>query len=211
MQGDQWHEPLTALLHFATFSTFSMSLLISDRLSSLCHFLLLFHPHRSFFNLQTQYTCQHPSSKKVEIPGGENRLVLLAEGKRTFWCNNSKFELNGKGKLHGDTTAKLFSRDGEWEGEHHYSHTTGLPIWTAKNKKTGKEIHIVGEQKPQAREEAPNKQPMTWDRRKVDKSEGVDVDYVIRTKTTSGRLPIACKGDIDAHVPFTAVFTFVKC
>lgn len=35
--------------------------------------------------------------------------------------------------------------------------------------------------------------------------------WVLRTNTTSGKLPTKCKGDQDAHVPYSATWTFVTC
>ena len=78
------------------------------------------------------------------------------------------------------------------------------------NQVTGQKISVVGEQKPQVRTN-PHSASLSWDRRKVIRSYGAKIDYVIRSKTTSDPLPTSCVGDIDAIVPMTAVYSFIVC
>jgi hypothetical protein len=130
-----------------------------------------------------------------------------------FWCNGGEIELNGKGKPHGDGKAVLKSTDGLWSGNLLYRVSDGLPQWTIKNKDTGSVRVIIGKEKPDARKDAPNGAPLTWDRRKVLKSSGPKpaISWVVRTNTTSGKVPTTCKGDIDEIVPFTATYELIAC
>lgn len=145
--------------------------------------------------------------------GGRVVITLKGKGHRTFWCNGGELEYAGNGNLHGDSIAKLVSTDGAWTGEFHYRLADGLPQWTIMNKKSGTKRIIVAEEAPKARKDAPNGAPLTWDRRKVISSQGPPpkVSWVVRTNTTSGKLPKTCHNDLDVIVPFTAVYDFIVC
>jgi len=121
--------------------------------------------------------------------------------------------MNGKGKVHGEGTAKLKSTDGEWTGNFLFRRSDGLPQWTIKNKKTGSKRVIIAKASPDARRKAPNNASITWSRRKVTKSSGPGpkITWVVRTNTTSKPKPTKCKGDIDLFEPFTATYELVAC
>lgn len=157
--------------------------------------------------------CKKTPKNQLVPKGGRTLLIVKGIGARTFWCNNSTLELTGDGRLHGDGKAKLKSTDGQWTGNLLFRTSDGLPQWSLKNKETKKAWVVVANAKPEARQDAPNGDPLTWDRRKVVKSDGPrpQVWWVVRTNTTSGDLPTKCKGDRDEIVPFTAVYEFIAC
>ena len=157
--------------------------------------------------------CKNTPKGQLYPKGGRTIITLEGKGERLFWCNGGQLELNGKGNLHGDGTAKLVSTDGVWTGSLLYRLSDGLPQWTIFNSKTGSKRVIIAKAKPDARQDPDNNDPLTWDRRMVVKSSGPKpaITWVVRTNTTSGDLPTKCKGDIDEIVPFTAVYEMIAC
>jgi hypothetical protein len=144
---------------------------------------------------------------------GNTVVTLKGKGYRLFWCHDGLIELNNKGKPHGDGKAVLKSTDGLWSGNLLYRVQDGLPQWTITNKQTGKTQVVIGKEAPDARLPAPNGAPLTWDRRKGEKSTGPlpKINWIVRTNTTSDKVPYTCKQDFDVKVPFTATYELISC
>lgn len=142
--------------------------------------------------------------KRISVQGGRNTIVLNGKGIRTFWCNNSKFEMR-IGRLHGDQKGTVISADGQWSGDQFFRHSDGLPIWVVKNKKTGQTMTFVANNRPEARMPAPNKQPLTWDRRKI-----VEYSGPLAKPVRCARLwdPYACllQSPSFAHLPSCSIY-----
>ena len=157
--------------------------------------------------------CRQTPTYKLFPRGGYTIITLKAVGSRTFWCRNSTLVRTLTGQISGASRAVVRSTDGLWNGRFMNRPKDGRPQFTITHKHTGKRRVVIAESSAVARRNAPNGEPLTWERRRVRNSFGGQkpIFWVVRSHTMSGNIPTACQGNIDKIVPYTALYQFIVC
>ncbi len=163
-------------------------------------------------------TCLAPSKTVVyPVPGGKDVAAIGATGDLVFFCDLATGLLSEHNEIYTD----LRSADGVWTGYNAYAEQgeiTGLPFWNVKNRDTGEEVWVWGENVSAAKQEVASGVPFT---RRVMYGQNStlptpswpQINWVTRTETALLYPKPVDKGGCtdDVRIPMTATYTFITC
>jgi hypothetical protein len=151
------------------------------------------------------------------VPGGKDVAAIGATGDLVFFCDLATGLLSEHNEIYTD----LRSVDGVWTGYNAYAEQgeiTGLPFWNVRNRDTGEEVWVWGENVSTAKQEVPSGVPFT---RRVTYGQNStlptpswpQINWVTRTETALLYPKPVDKGGCtdDVRIPMTATYTFITC